>query len=250
MERNPYDYLKTYFEEAQKTEAVGWRHLIGGVFRFYLEEPSVLVRGDKSPDYTAHIPLLREVFLQSRSVRIIRDPRDRGLSVRKAWGKNVVRSAQNWYEVMERVDRADVRTGPNYLEVFYERLLEEPEEVVRQICDFLGVPFGRNLLVLKRSVENIGAAKGQKEIVAGNKLKYREELSAYEIRRMSEITFPYLQMFGYPLEGAQAHRTLSPRRQNVLKLIDGFATLNIHMKEKGVARGLRYYVQRNLEGRA
>ena len=243
-----YEQLKAHLREVE-TE-VAWRHVIEGICKFYLDNPSAAIWGDKSPDYTVHIPLLREIFPPARFIHIIRDPRDRSLSARRTWGKSVLRSAHGWCGVMERVEKAGVRADADYLEVFYEQLIEEPEKVMRGICDFLSIPFHEGLLVVDQPAEAVGKTERLTEFVASNKAKYRKELSPYEIRRASEITFPYLEAFGYPLEGAKAHRELSPLFLNLLKLTDGLSTLQIHMQKKGFAQGLRYYVKRNREGRA
>ena len=239
-----YEQLKAQLEGV---ETIAWRHVIKAVFKFYSNMPSASIWGDKSPDYTTHIPLLKELFPQARFIHIIRDPRDRSLSTRKTWGKSVLRSAHGWYQVMNRIERANVRHDRSYLEVFYEQLIGEPEKVMRGVCVFLGVSFHEGLLDVDQPAETVGKTKRLTEFVADNKAKYLDELSPYEIRRMSEITYPYLKTFGYPLEGAEAHRELSPLFLRVLQLTDGLATLRIHMQKKGVARGLSYYIKRNRE---
>ncbi len=240
-----YEQLKARLEGVD-TE-LAWHHVIEGIVKFYLNAPSVSIWGDKSPDYTVHISLLKEVFPRARFIHIIRDPRDRSLSARKTWGKSVLRSAHGWSKVMELMEKANVRADPNYLEVFYEQLIGEPEKVMRGICDFLDVPFHEDVLVVDQPAEAVGKTKRLTEFVTSNKAKYRKELSPFEIRRASEITYPYLEAFGYPLEDAKSHRELSPLFLNVLKVTDGLSTLRIHMQKKGFAQGLRYYVKRNRE---
>ena len=54
------------------------------------------VWGDKSPNYRAHLPLLRQLWPEARFIHIIRDARDVCLSSHKAWKKAVLRNAQRW----------------------------------------------------------------------------------------------------------------------------------------------------------
>ena len=246
-----YAELSGHLREVESSgEVIAWHHLIKYVFKFYLQTPAGAVWGDKSPGYTPHVELLKNLFPSARFIHIVRDPRDVSLSVRNAWGRSVLRSAQGWNKVMHKIERTGVRSNPDYLEIFYEQLVENPEAVLRKVCDFLGVPFTDDLLSLDRSPENLGATKGQTSIVAGNQSKYLTELSAYEIRRISELAYPSLKAYGYPLEGAEAHRKLNPVHENLLMVADGLSTLRFHTKQKGVIQGVRYYLRRYREGRA
>ena len=54
------------------------------------------VWGDKTPQYLTQLDLLWSIFPDARVIHIIRDARDYCLSMKRAWGKAMLRSAQRW----------------------------------------------------------------------------------------------------------------------------------------------------------
>lgn len=104
---------------------------------------------DKTPAHIRHLPLLAELFPESRFVHIIRDGRDVALSLMErtegAIGLDSV--AIRWREMVVRGRRDGRVLGRRrYLEVRYEDLVEDPEGTVRSVCDFLELAFDESML--------------------------------------------------------------------------------------------------------
>lgn len=100
--------------------------------------------GDKSPGYVRHVKALAGLLPEAHFIHIIRDGRDVALSWLDApFGPgSITEAAERW--------RKDVRAGRRsgrkhaagrYMEVRYEALVEDPEAVLRNICDLAGLPF-------------------------------------------------------------------------------------------------------------
>ncbi len=122
-------------------------------------EKSEIIWGDKTPSYINHIPTINRLYPQARVIHIVRDVRDYCLSINEAWGKNILRAAQRWNDSIQLIQSDASLLGKRYYEVRYEDLLANPENKLHEICDFLGLPYQKEMMLFSRSSENIGRAK-------------------------------------------------------------------------------------------
>lgn len=116
--------------------------------------------GEKTPDYVRHLPLLHQMFPHVKTVHIIRDGRDVVLSTLnwaregkgprrfELWQGDSVAVCGLWWQWQVRQGRRDgQRLGPTkYCEVRYEQLVSRPEQTLRAITDFAGLPFAEEML--------------------------------------------------------------------------------------------------------
>lgn len=110
--------------------------------------------GDKTPVYVRFIPLLAQIFPEARFVHIIRDGRNVALSIQeigKRLGpkryRNIGECAIHWRGRVELGREAGRQIGSDrYLEVRYEDLVEDPERVVRTLCEFVDLEFHNEML--------------------------------------------------------------------------------------------------------
>jgi hypothetical protein len=119
------------------------------IYRAYATRHGKQRHGDKTPAYVMHLPLLARLFPEGRFVHLIRDGRDVAMSLAEvSWGPGTVLDASiQWRERVERGRTAGRRMGPErYREVRYERLVEEPEPVLRELAEFLGLAFDPSML--------------------------------------------------------------------------------------------------------
>jgi len=199
--------------------------------------------GDKSPSYIHHLPLLKEVFPKARFIHIIRDVRDYCLSINKAWGKNMLRAAQRWTDSLQKVRADSKRFSKDYYEVKYESLLEEPEIILPGICVFLDLKFDRKMLRLSQPSENLGDAKGRKEIVRDNKNKYLEVMKPSLRKRIEAISEPMLRSCGYHLDDTYQQFRVSTAKMLCYQTIDGLSLIRSEMKTRGVIGAMRFHLR-------
>jgi hypothetical protein len=125
---------------------------ISCVYRAYADSHGKERWGDKTPMYMQHLRTLERLFPDALYVHLIRDGRDAALSflelpagvVTRTWAHPTSARdfACQWRSEIEAARALGSRVGPQrYLEVRYERLVEAPEESLRAICTFAGVPF-------------------------------------------------------------------------------------------------------------
>lgn len=202
--------------------------------------------GDKSPSYIGQVPLLKELFPNARFIHIIRDVRDYCLSINKAWGKNMIRAAQRWADSIHEV-RMDTNKFPeDYLEVRYENLLDRPEVCLESLCTFLNLKYDSKMLCLSTATENIGDAKGKKEIIKSNKEKYLK-LMKWSIRgKIEAIAGPVLRSCGYSYEYRGDILRLSRGLMLFYQALDALNLVKAEMRERSlfsaVAFHLRHFV--------
>ena len=105
--------------------------------------------GNKSPVHVQEIETLGRLFPDARFVHILRDGRDVALSyLNVQFGPSTVEAAAlRWKRHVRGGRSAGARLGAGrYREVSYEKLLEDPETVTRELCTFLEIPFEDSML--------------------------------------------------------------------------------------------------------
>jgi hypothetical protein len=124
------------------------------------------VAGDKTPEHITAVPTLLAWFPGARVVHTFRDPRAIYVSLRQKerdealgrWGRLARRSgplfelyastalAFRWRQ-MARLHRRYAAAYPDrYRLQRFEDLLADPERVVADLCDFIGIPFQPDML--------------------------------------------------------------------------------------------------------
>lgn len=160
---------------------------------------SARIWGDKSPSYIDDIPLLKQLYPAAKVLHIVRDARDHCLSIRQTWGKDMLRAAQRWADGVRKAREAGAALGADYLELRYEDLLARTETELRAVCAFLGVEFEPGMLTLVRPSEDLGDTRGARQVVDGNREKYRRKMAPRTIARIEELAGPVLREYGYEL---------------------------------------------------
>jgi hypothetical protein len=105
--------------------------------------------GDKTPVHSTCMPAIAAALPEARFIHIIRDGRDVAASVREltfAPGDGSIEAiAGDWRERITTA-RTDAAGLAHYREVRYERLVTEPEAVLRELCDFVELDFDAAML--------------------------------------------------------------------------------------------------------
>lgn len=98
--------------------------------------------GDKTPFYCQYLPVVQNVLPEAHFIHIIRDGRDVALSGRGLpfTSGGIEGIARDWVRQI-LLARRDVRACNRYLEIRYEDLLLKTADVLRQICEFIDLPY-------------------------------------------------------------------------------------------------------------
>lgn len=165
--------------------------------------------GDKTPGNVTRIPLLAELFPESRFVHIVRDGRDCMLAYRgRGFGPQTLEEAAlNWRTRVLRGRAAGRALGPTrYTEVGYERLVEDPERELRRLCAFLDLDYDPAMLEFHRRSEDVLTAVRPSHAQVFENLSrpvtkgirdWRKSLEPDEVRRFAALAGDVLVQFGY-----------------------------------------------------
>lgn len=150
--------------------------------------------GDKTLEYIYHIPLLLELFPEAQFIHMVRDGRDVALSNFKApFGeKNIYKAALRWKEQLILIDHfKKYFSEDQFIEIKYEDLLKEPEEVFRKLIDFLGIDDTEGELL------NFISQNIRYDLKVNNAFKWKNQLSEKDRIIFDKIAGGYLNKYGY-----------------------------------------------------
>jgi hypothetical protein len=130
-----------------------YTEFVGALYTEYGRKRGKRLAGEKTPDYVRHLPRLHALFPWVRSIHIIRDGREVCLSALEwahdgkgpgklaLWGDEPVAACALWWRWQVVTGRRDgAALGDRYRETRYESLVARPEETLRDLAGFLGLP--------------------------------------------------------------------------------------------------------------
>jgi hypothetical protein len=162
--------------------------------------------GDKTPEYSQHLPVLRELFPKAQFIHVVRDGRDVALSAFKTgFGpKNVDEAARAWSSQVRTITAFAAIVSPaDFLTVRYEDLLRNPVDTLSTIGAFLGIANHAAL------VEGI-APTLRAQVREGNTGKSSQLLSAREMECFEAVAAEVLEQNGYTLHVGRGARPITP----------------------------------------
>ena len=122
----------------------------------FFEKDEILLIGDKNPAYSVFIPELLEVFPDAKFIHIIRDYRDNVVSNSKAFGeKSLGYLAYGWLIFNQKIDEIKHQRPNKFYTLRYEDLVETPEKITKEICQFLGLTFQENMITIDKSIKKL-----------------------------------------------------------------------------------------------
>lgn len=209
----PEDAVRRWFAERQPD---CYAQAIREVYGLYALRRGKARYGDKTPIYVLSLGALSTLFAESRFVHIIRDGRNVVQSfLDGGWADRVEDAALYWKLQVDRGRRAGRRLGADrYREVRYEDLLDNPVEVLSEVCRFLDLRFDDHMLKYQESAHRWATAS-RKPARHGNLLReptkglrdWRTQMSRSDVAIVEGLAGGLLTELGYEL-GA-GHRTLT-----------------------------------------
>jgi hypothetical protein len=186
-----------------------YAEIVSGIFREWAAKEGKPRWGDKTPQYVTEIPTLIEIFPSCRIIHIYRDGRDVALSFMKQWfgPGNVFSAASVWKRMVTKGRSDGAEAGPDrYMEIRYETLLEDPREIMEEVCKFIGKPFCEAVLRPNFIESGINLSKpggyGTKtEILSKNRGKWRSGMPVPDRAVFESVAGGLLTELGYETEG-------------------------------------------------
>jgi hypothetical protein len=145
-------------ELRERTGDGGASELLRAFYELYAEKEGKPRWGDKSTNYVRKMKQVRETLPEASFVHLIRDGRDVALSqVKVHFGPDSVpEAATKWRDEIEKARKVGPKLG-DYIELRYEDLVEDPEPLLREICDLIALDWDDAMLDYRdRAAARIG----------------------------------------------------------------------------------------------
>jgi hypothetical protein len=165
--------------------------------------------GAQSGMVEAYADVLFASYPNARMIHMIRDPRDRFAAARhraNAGRGGVGPAAARWLHSVQLADRNARRYPNQYMTIRYEDLVENPEQTIRAVCEFLGEEFHPRMLDLadaplrRARILNRGR-QSRTEIITPEFIgSFRGRIAPIELAYLQRIAGPAMVDHGYPLE--------------------------------------------------
>ncbi len=156
------------------------------LFALALKKQNKLYFVDHTPYNILHANFLKELFPDLKLIHIYRDIRDVICSYKtKKWGGNksrdvVYRLKQvflRWNEIKETLPR------DNYYEMKFEDVIENPENTLKKLFQFLNIDYEKNILNIDLSKGHVG--------------RWKEDLNKEEVSFIKEEFKHIMEQYGY-----------------------------------------------------
>jgi len=231
-------------------EPVTFPDAIRVIFSWYAGQRGKTRYGNKSPVHALAMPELASLFPEARFIHIIRDGRDVALSYVDApvGPQTLEGAALKWRRFVRRAREGGQHAGPGrYLEVRYEALTQQPEDVLRRVCKFIGLEFDDRMLRYHERVEEAfgGPVPRQHRNLhrpPSRVRDWREELTPDAVARVELIAGPTLNELGYARTSTQPSlslRVTTGRRVLVAELARTLRSIEKRVPRKAPGVGAR-----------
>lgn len=169
-----------------------------------IKETETKVVINKHPEFSWYLPLLQHLFPESKYIILIRDYRDRYLSIKENFDYTFYNHLVNgisWDYNYQIIDEFAVLHPQNFLFIKYEDLISNKEEEFKKILTFLNLStdidfslFNKFKGEFKINKEDFGEAiaanynkthlNSSKEIINTNFNKWQNKLSSFEVKSL------------------------------------------------------------------
>lgn len=191
-----YDYLSTHRIFAMSNFAIDSSLDYPSLIKSFLSQRQ---KHDNKPLIGAtvhhHFDKLLLIWPRAKFIHIVRDGRDVARSnIIMGWAGNMFVGADRWVEAETIWKRLSAQLPPeNQMTLYYERLIQEPEKILNQVCDFIGVPFDKVMF---------DYAKNSSYELPDTKIVERwRKMPQYELQQAECKIAQLLTEHGYPLSG-------------------------------------------------
>ncbi len=200
-------------KESLKKRILESERSIKGVFEAVMLESCAHenkgVPGAKYPLHLSYVPTLLEWFPDCKIIHIMRDPRaffssqiykyareDNFLSKSKQLALYLPMLSHVIIQFMWSVNVYETHKNlPNYFLSKYEDIVQRPETQLKDMCQFLGIPFHEKMLDIMVVDSSYGGA--HKGISEKSLYKWKERISPVTASLISKITKKHMKLVGY-----------------------------------------------------
>jgi len=208
VELNPVPWDKVKLDRKEILNRCKEKSLVAiyaAVMDLYAEAHSATAWMCKSMQNIQWADDINHYFDNPKYIYLYRDPRDVTLSFTKAviGEKHPYFIAKQWNE-LQNLCIEQINGSESIFPISYEDLLDNPEKIVKELCQFLNIKFNKKMLDFHTSKEATRSAKSSslwenlsQPIKSNNSKKFMAELTTEEIKIIESITGDVMDTLGY-----------------------------------------------------
>lgn len=187
-------------------ERANFHGVFEAVMRAWADDQKKPRWGEKTPHNGPYWRAISEGFPDAQFIHLVRDGRDCTLSMIKArFGpKLTYPAAVKWANYLDEMQRMYEGLGPSRVyEVRYEDLLDNPEQTLQALCEFLGERYDPAMLDYHARPDNYMTDRRnrknlKKPVIKDNKQKWEKSMSPRNQRLFEAVAGTQLERHGYP----------------------------------------------------
>ena len=204
--------------------------------------------GDKSLNTERYAKPILAAYRGAKILHMIRDPRDRYASVITRWKVRrggIGAGTAMWLSSVSLARRNQKRYPNQYMPVRYETLVANPDDTLKEICDFLGEDFVPEMLSMQGAQkfrdDGSNSSYGRRKpgvISTDSTGRFRQTLSKREIAFVQTLASKEMNAFDYypdPIRFAVGEKlifTMADLPTNLARMV-GWQALNAFQNHKG-----------------
>ena len=208
--------------------------IIDAVFRQFALQHGKSRWCEKSPNNSEHLLALADLYPRAKFVHIIRDGRDCAASVNRRQYRNPKLAVYRWRLVVDEARRQGKQLGNDrYMEFRYEDLTTDPSKWMRVVCEFLDLPFTKQVLEssMPQSAKSQHMKGGAPGKIEPNSKKFLSYFSEQQLRRLEHISGATLKDLGYDVIYDAGHSKVGFIESRIIRGVD-FVRANHRLRKK------------------
>lgn len=190
--------LAAFLDYENLDKYADFRAMIQASITTHLAKNGKQVWGDKSPNLQYYVMEILHLIPSAKIIHIVRDGRATAYSNSTRAHQDILLAAQAWVKGnVVALSNQQLVGKDQYLIVKYEDLLAFPEKTMREVCQFLELPFDEKMLDLTNGNDEKNYVKSTFDTSKIH--QFKKQISPKNIRKIESIQSPLLQKMGYEL---------------------------------------------------
>ncbi|AFL95037.1 hypothetical protein CL1_0832 [Thermococcus cleftensis] len=196
--------------------------IVNLVFLEFLSNTDKIRIGGKNPVYGRNVELLNTLYPDSKIICLVRDPRAIYLSKTNDEFSREVKSKLRWKCLVTLFDFATLvriileytwlfrtckshKNDENVILTRYEDIVTSPRENLKKLCQFLDVPFEKDMLYVTGKPSSIDNKTTRRSIDPKSAYKWRKKIKPWQYWILTEILHKSIEWFGYPVKAYDSY---------------------------------------------
>jgi len=123
----------------------------------FFTKTDIAIQGSKNPIYALWADVLHELNQSNKYIHLVRNPLGVIASHKKLGSQNLYYFAYRWNLMNSKIEVLKSKVPNQFITIKYEALIQQPEKVLAQVCDFLNISYQPDQLQFHEKIAEIKA---------------------------------------------------------------------------------------------